>query len=254
MSGAGTILWKEAHELYLRKGKPARATWVSLVFACFIGIVAPLLLILGLFQFRTPAQVGFNIFLLGLGGGVLSGYFTPLSLAVDQTAGERERHTLETMLAGPLTDRAIWTGKLGLIVLSGMVQALVIAVLASLVALVLRGPGAFPALLAIPLGPLAAGLLGLPVTALGIAIGSKASTVKAGQQTFSLALMPFFLLLNFSFSGIAVVLNELSLRYGRSFITLAIPLAALVYVVLTGLAILWADRRFRRAKLLQVKV
>jgi ABC-2 type transport system permease protein len=57
-----------------------------------------------------------------------------LNVIADSFAGERERHTLETLLASRLSDRAILFGKVGAAVAFGWVLALVAALVQAAVA------------------------------------------------------------------------------------------------------------------------
>lgn len=257
MSGAGTILWKELREVYLRKGKPGRATWSALIFILFAGIGLPVGLLVLNDRFQgDPTAAGLGLAGIGTLFGLLAGYFTPLALAVDLTAGERERHTLETLLAGPLSDRSIWWGKHLTILVAASVQAAATAFLMAVTSIILIGSHGLPVLLAVAGAPLAASLLALPIGAIGIAIGSKAATVKAGVQTMSLVLMPFFFLAQFSLAAFSVVVRNLADRFptSLSFIVVAIGGVVAIYLLLTLGALAWADRRFRRARLMQVKL
>src|SRR5258705_13563545 len=56
------------------------------------------------------------------------------SIIVDSFAGERERHTLETLLASRLSDRAILLGKFGAAVPYGLAVGLIGAMVQAVVA------------------------------------------------------------------------------------------------------------------------
>lgn len=96
-----TVMWKERKGLLKQRGSRLRALWVLLVPAIMLGIL-------------LPWQEGY---------GWIEGYwsligsvFIPLLLVStvipESFAGERERHTLGTLLASRLPDRAILFGKI----------------------------------------------------------------------------------------------------------------------------------------------
>jgi ABC-2 type transport system permease protein len=97
-----TVIWKEWREL-LRQRESMR------------GGVLRLLIFVGVFGIFLPLQVGREWInspkLLMLWAWVP--LFLVSSVVADGFAGERERHTLETLLASRLSDRAILFGKLG---------------------------------------------------------------------------------------------------------------------------------------------
>lgn len=94
-----TILWKEWRENGVFSG--GRRELGLLLFVALLGIYVPV---------EAGAEWLDSVMSLAVWAWlpmVLSG-----PQAVDSFAGERERHTLETLLAGPLSDRAILLGKL----------------------------------------------------------------------------------------------------------------------------------------------
>jgi ABC-2 type transport system permease protein len=102
------------------------------------GIVG-LLLIIGVISVLLPLQMGRDL-LTSSTPVIVDGLYLPiiilLNLVADSFAGERERHTLETLLASRLSDRAILFGKVAAAVAFGwslaMLAALVQAVVANL--------------------------------------------------------------------------------------------------------------------------
>ena len=97
------------------------------------------LLIIGIASILWPLQMGRALF-TSAAPVVVDGLFLPYmllqSIIADSFAGERERHSLETLLASRLSDRAILFGKFGAAVVYGtavgIVGALVQAVVANL--------------------------------------------------------------------------------------------------------------------------
>ena len=113
------------------------------------------------------------------------------SLIADSVAGERERHTLETLLASRLSDSAILIGKIIAAVLYGLgfaVANLTIGIVAVNVAFresapILFSPRQF--IVTIMLIVLAS----LFMAGVGVFISLRASTVKQAQQAFGIAII-----------------------------------------------------------------
>lgn len=126
---------------------------------------------------------------------MVMGVFLPLlfvlPIVADTFAGERERHTLETLLATRLPDRAILFGKLTAIV----AYALILTVLALIVGVVtvnMAHPEARPLL--IPPRMIAGVLLesvlaAMLMTGVGLLISLRAETVRQAQQRVSMVLL-----------------------------------------------------------------
>src|SRR6476660_5544398 len=95
-----TVLWKEWKEILLERAAGGSGLR-PLIMVGLIGIFLPLRL--GPLRYFAPQSV------LGLIVVSLAGI---LAVVPDAFAGERERHTLETLLASRLPDRSILLGKL----------------------------------------------------------------------------------------------------------------------------------------------
>lgn len=121
-------------------------------------------------------------------------------VVADSFAGERERHTLETLLASRLSDRSILAGKLLAALGYGWGITMVSLIIALITINIAYGQGElllFPTIIA--LGILGISLLVASLAAgLGVLISLRAATVRQAQQTFSLVFflffIPFFLL------------------------------------------------------------
>ena len=110
-----SVIWKEWRELLFQRGS-LRATLLSVV---------PLLLIFGLF---LPSQVG-SVWVETPLTIMFWGWLPTLpvmALIADAFAGERERHTLETLLASPLSELAILLGKVITVVSYGWLMTLLV--------------------------------------------------------------------------------------------------------------------------------
>jgi ABC-2 type transport system permease protein len=184
-----TILWKESKEIFAMTTGSGRGGAIRLLIIIGVfGIMMPLQS--GLEWLTTPITVmvfGWIPFLLV--GGVVS----------DSFAGERERHTLETLLASRLPDEAILFGKIAACVVYGWGLAMV-SLMLGLITInfalgeVLSGGSIliFPA--DIGLGTLLISfLIALFAAALGVLISLRAATARQAAQTFSLGFLLFFL-------------------------------------------------------------
>ena len=237
-----TVMWKEWKELIALRSS-TRGGWLSLLFSvAILGIVPPLQM--GPASLESPTLLAFAGWL-------------PLmmvsSLVADSFAGERERHTLETLLASRLPDRAILLGKVGAAVGYGWGIALATLLLA-LVTVNLAYPGEgllfFSPL--IGLGSAVVGLLtaGLAAGA-GVLVSLRAPTVRQAAQTMRFAsillmLVPLFggrVLPAAWQAGLLVTLVTLG---GTNVLLTGIGVLILLDVVLLAAAM----ARFQRARLI----
>jgi len=205
MSGAGTMLWKEWREQYWR-GRPTGMFWAGVGTGLFFEALGALL---GTFSLgEAAADFGVTAAAWGLVASLgtfaaMAGALAPLSTVVDAVAGERERHTLETLLAGPLRDREILWGKAGAQVLYAAAVAGIAASAGGIVAFAFFGGQALlPVAVLMPAAVLAGALAAAFFVALAILVSLRAPTVKSGQQRLGFAFMPFmFIPLLFVFVG-----------------------------------------------------
>ncbi len=175
-----TVAWKEWREL-LQFGGSLRGGRFSL------------LILVGVFGVFLPFQAGADwvespatVFYWGWVPLMLVG-----SAVADSFAGERERHTLETLLASRLPDAAILLGKIAAAVSYGWGLVLVMLVL-SLVTVNLTartGPWLlFPWRFAIGAPLLALLGAGLAATA-GVLVSLRAQTVRQAAQTLNVGVL-----------------------------------------------------------------
>lgn len=175
----------------------------------------------------------------------------------DAIAGERERHTLGTLLASPLPDRAILYGKLGFGVgLAWIATPLMMAVglvVANLVALGQAPLFYDPAVL---VATLALGLLIAVLTAgIGIFVSLRASTAQEAQQITLLGLMVPFMLVGFGAMGLMTnkaLANDVIDFLGSGRAWLIVVAVLVVLSVVDAFLVLAADRRFRRSRLIAI--
>ena len=118
MNDVATVAWKELREIlarggpYRRRRAVVRALIAPVAFGLFFGFEAGLA--------GDSAGRGVGVFFVGMFAMSTAG-----ALVLDTIAGERERHTLETLLASPASDSAILAGKLSAVVAYAWAIALV---------------------------------------------------------------------------------------------------------------------------------
>ena len=188
-----TVMWKESKSLL----RYSDNRWKGIAI-----LVTPI----ALFGILIPLQFG-EKWLTGSWSLAIS-TFTPLLLIAatiaESFAGERERHTLETLLASRLPDRAILFGKWFTSVLFGWGITFVLLCVSLLVVNLLDETAGFrffqPNIFVLDI--LASLLVSGFVSGLGILISLRSATVQATSQSLMLMIfMPVLLL-----QGVAFVL------------------------------------------------
>ncbi len=139
--------------------------------------------------------------LAGLAGAAFSATLIPMNLGVDAIAGERERHTLQTLLAGPLSDKAILWGKTTAILAVSVLTSLLGAIAVWIMLIILYAQyGLLWGLLTIPIGLIAPILPAFGVTCFAFLFSTRAKTVKDAGQKMGYVMIPFFMLPSLTFS------------------------------------------------------
>lgn len=169
--------WLEIFDQLLRF---KRGGWSILLIIGFLGVISPLQM--GTSWLTSPLMF----------------FYWPLlttsmtsTLIADAIAGERERHTLETLLATRLSDTAIILGKILAAVMYGITFAATNLLIGWAVVNVKFGYGT---LLVIPLIRLSAlfALIGAGsffISGIGVFVSLRASTVRQAQQTFGVIIL-----------------------------------------------------------------
>lgn len=240
-----TMVGKEWKEMLGRRGGWRAGLLPMLVFPVLLmGIV-------------IPAQAGLEwVKWIGM---VSVGFWLPqllvLSVVADSFAGERERHTLETLLATRLSDQSILLGKLAAAVSYACVSSLISAVVSlitvnSLELAAGRPLVCFSAEMIVAMGVFAVLTSGL-AAGLGILVSLRSPTVRQAQQTLSMATL-------FITIGLSILVGATPQSWIQAIahgIQAAGPI--LVALVSVGLLILLdlglvliALARFRRAQLI----
>lgn len=230
--------WLEIFDQLLRF---KRGGWSILLIIGFLGVISPLQM--GTSWLTSPLMF----------------FYWPLlttsmtsTLIADAIAGERERHTLETLLATRLSDTAIILGKILAAVMYGAAFAATNLLIGWAVVNIRFGTGE---LLGIPLVRLAAlfALIGAGsffISGIGVFVSLRAATVRQAQQTFGviilLLMMTPVLFVQFVAPELQATLLESAASLGVE--TLSFRASAVIGVVATALN-LAAIQRFKRGKL-----
>lgn len=233
MQEIGIMLRKELKEWY--NAQDIRA-WLSQAF-----------LTVGIFGILMPATAKGE----GLGFvAILAAIVLPTGLAAtvipDVFAGERERGTLETLLATPLSDRAVFVGK----VLSRLVYAWVgamVVFIAGVVTLWATGHriNLSVGFLAPPI--LAAPLVAFPVADIGAIISFRARSVRSAQQILNLPLLAFEAGVGILFFVVLPPPWQVAVWH----ILGEVPFLVLLCLLAVDLLCLWVSlRTFRRSRLI----
>ena len=239
-----TIMWKEGKGLLRHSSSRWKSVAILLTPLALFGIIFPI-------QFRQQW--------LTSGWSVVVAVVTPLllisSTIAESFAVERERHTLETLLASRLPDRAILLGKLLTSIVFGWGMTLFLLLVSLVVVNLLEWDGGFhgyqPSILWLDLA--ASLLMSGMVANLGILISLRAPTVQNAAQTIMLMLfMPFLLLQAVVFLLPTFLPKEAvqSLLVRLDTTTIALILLSLVLAANVGL-LLGAMTRFKRSRLIQ---
>ncbi len=160
--------------------------------------LANILIIIAVFGVVIPLQSGaewFNVPLLQIVWAWVP-LFMSTWLVADAIAGERERHTLETLLASRLSDKAILLGKVGAAVLYGFGIELVNLLLAAVTVNIAHPQSGFQFyqpeffLCLIAFGFLGSMLLGT----LGVLVSLHSATARQAYQRLSLVFIVIWVL------------------------------------------------------------
>jgi ABC-2 type transport system permease protein len=217
MSDLWIMIWKEVKDEVLQGGRQA---WIRpLLIIAIMGIILPWELGLGWLAFN-------NVVILVV---VYISFFFISSFIGDAIAGEHERHTLETLLASRISDRAILLGKVIVTVGYTWLLVLVSLLLGALVVNVTKGPGpwTFYAPFSLLIYTLVLSLLSsLLVASGGVLVSLHSPTVRQAQQTLAIA------------SIVLAVLLVLGIRSLPSNLISSLDNNQIAIIILVGIAIL----------------
>jgi ABC-2 type transport system permease protein len=245
-----TILTKDLKEFVLQRGAIYRSGaglrlgggWLSL------------LILVGVFGIFLPLQTGRDWVETPV---IVLWAWVPLflttSITADSFAGERERHTLETLLASRLSDTAILVGKVAAAIAYGWGVTLVSLVVGLISVNVVYGQGQllmYP--LNLTLSGLALSFLGAGLAATtGVLVSLRASSVRQAAQTMSIAIMVLLFVPIFGIQALPAETQERLLTWVMSSSMDQILVVALgVLLVLDSVLLAAGLARFKRAKLI----
>lgn len=235
-----TIVWKEIRELFFAPGNSVRGR--ILIFIAIAGVIVPL----------QQGQAWFHS-TLAVQLIVMEPVFLVLNVIADTFAGERERHTLETLLASRLSDRSILFGKLLTAIIYGWSISMALLLVGSIVVNVTHSTGTLtfysPEIL------LACLLLSLLMVtfmaALGILISLKAASVRQAQQTLSISFLVIFFALIYGIQALPREwINNVISFAGNIGVYGVIGVIAAVLVVVDAILVGVNVSRFRRDRLI----
>jgi ABC-2 type transport system permease protein len=176
-----TIMWKEWKEFLLQRGSSRKGTFINIGLPLMVfGVVVP-------WRIGTAYVDQPTILLMPAAALIL----VILTVSTDSFAGERERHTLETLLASRLSDQAILFGKV-LAAVFFVWTLLVVILLSGLAVVNLRHSDG--RLLMFEVMPVTAilvfhFLLSLLASCGCVFVSLKAETVRQAMQTLNFAFM-----------------------------------------------------------------
>jgi ABC-2 type transport system permease protein len=240
-----TIIRKEWKEVFLQRGSVRSGLLNMAIVLGVLGVFLPLEMgpewlsnpVAGLAWLWMPVMLTMN-------------------MVADAFAGERERHTLETLLASRLSDRAILFGKMAASVLYGFSMGF-LAMLVGAISINLAYAGQLGRLQFYPAIVFVGGMLLILLSntlmaALGVLVSLRAKTVRQAFQQLSVGLVLLFLIpiVGLQFAPAAWKAGLLSALGGSSAGQL-LGLVVGVVFVLDGALTAAAFTRFQRAKLLE---
>jgi ABC-2 type transport system permease protein len=236
-----TVMWKEWRDMPFLRGGVKGGLVGQLIFIGVLGVFLPAQ------TGKEFVNSGMALFLAVWGPFVMT-----ISLSADSFAGERERRTLETLLASRLSDRAILFGKIATIVGYAWGMTLVILLLGLATANIGYGHGK---LLMYPLsvglgGPLLGLFVSVLLCGLGVIASLKAATVRQAAQTMSLLFMAVIII---PILGMILPKEWLASLYGwLSKVGLGGAVAVLLGILLVANVIVLSigSAKFRRARLI----
>jgi len=234
MSDILTMLWKESKDVLFQGG------WRSLIRP---------LIVVGIMGIYLPLQLGpqwVDLTPLAILLLLWIPFFVIISFIGDVIAGERERHTLETLLASRMPDRAILLGKVGAIVLYAWGMSVLSLLLGLVLVDLFRTQGNwmfYP--LDLFLDALVLSLLvGVLGASAGVLISLRVATVRQAQQILSVGTIVF--VFGSVFVLRAVPANVFSSLTYSQFLLIVMAVIAVLDAILLGLSLV----SFQRSRLI----
>jgi ABC-2 type transport system permease protein len=239
-----TIIRKEWKELFLQRG-----SWKS-------GLINQLV-VLGVLGIFLPLQTGPRW--LTNPAMAITWLWLPVSLTMNMVAeafaGERERHTLDTLLASRLSDQAILAGKMLAAVLYGFSIAVLSLVVAA-VAINIGYRGATIQFYPLPIflvSLLVVFMVNLLMSALGVLVSLRAPTARQAYQQLSVGLLILFIGPLLAFQLVPAAVKESLVAAISSWNPAQLMAGVILLLAVLNAGLIAAARaRFQRAKLMDV--
>jgi ABC-2 type transport system permease protein len=246
-----TVVWKEFKE-FLGQNEKRWTTITTVVgIPALMGLLIPMMTLFYESDWATWSLTPVIWMLLP--------FILMNSSVFDSFAGERERHTLATLLASRLPDLSILFGKIIMWALYAWSLAQLTMLVALVPASVLHGGPVFYPLATLIGGMLAGMLVAVLFTTLGVLISLRSVTVKQAQQRYSLTLALLFGVPVVLFILLALVFTDFAEKMLTPFLLTLVNAGNTRLAVLLGLAFLLlidailitlAMARFKRSQLL----
>lgn len=240
-----TVMWKEGKGLFRYQGSLRTVLLNLLVPVGMLGVFLP----------WQEGRDWVSSPLALIGAGLIPALLVGMKIP-DSFAGERERHTLGTLLASRLPDRAILFGKVAAAIAYGWGMTMVVLLIGLVTVNVTHWEGQL--LLYSPTIALAGAVLSLLVAVLmagaGVLISLRSATVQAATQTliFAILIVPMVLQVAFVVAlgagpeGKALIRQTLGTLGSPQVVLIFFAALALVDVAL----LLAAMARFQRPRLI----
>lgn len=236
-----TVMRKELLEILQRTGTRGAGKWGFIMYLGIFGVLLPLST--GAEGVQTGTSAAFLIWLP---------YMLVLGVVTDTFAGERERHTLETLLSTRLSDQAILYGKMAASLAYGAGITLMCFYAGIIAINVANGFTPFinyPVWVHIVV-PLVAILMSVLAAELGVLSSLRAQTARQAAQRLSIGFMviflPVYLLPLLPESWLVVISAWLETV---NFVAVGVIIGLIVVAVMVFLLML-ARRKFRRAEMI----
>jgi len=232
-----SVIWKERKSLFVSRGSRMRALWNLLIPLVLVAIWFPLA--------QGPDWVTSPVALIAL---MIPTLLVSTTIP-DSFAGERERHTLSTLLASRLPDRAVLFGKLAVAVGYGWLVTIVAILLALLTVNAAHWQGHVllysPAIVVADV--VLSFLLAVFVAGVGILISLRSASVQSAQQLLVTILLIPPLVLGVIFS---VFHKQIGNALGGIDFMQAVLIAMGVLIAADVVLALAIMARFQRARLI----
>jgi ABC-2 type transport system permease protein len=242
MADLWTVIWKEWKEILFLRFSLRRGALGLLLFLGVFGIFLPLQT--GRAWVESPIVLFYWLWVP---------LFLVSGMVADSFAGERERHTLEALLATRLPDRAILLGKICAAIAYGWGMTLACLLVGLVTVNLAYGRGE---LLLYP-AKIGGGILGVSlltaglVANAGVLLSLRASSVQQAQQTLSIAVMLLLFVPLFGSQALPSAWKKRLIEaLAQIEVTNIMLLAAAVLIALNIGLLATASARFKRARLM----